>query len=76
MQSSKASDFKIDIAADLHKWRAFVAIGEPSSQRISPRRGGTNVPASGVRFVSSGAATTWIPTGQPSRVSPAGTEIV
>ena len=31
MQSSKASDFKIDIAADLHKWRAFVAIGELGS---------------------------------------------
>ena len=28
MQPRKASDFKIDIAADLHKWRAFVAIGE------------------------------------------------
>jgi len=31
MQPSKASDFKIDIAADLHKWRAFVAIGELGS---------------------------------------------
>ena len=31
MQSSKASEFKIDIAADLHKWRAFVAIGELGS---------------------------------------------
>jgi len=31
MQSAKASDFKIDIAADLHKWRAFVAIGELGS---------------------------------------------
>jgi LysR family nitrogen assimilation transcriptional regulator len=31
MQSSKASDFKIDIAADLHKWRAFIAIGELGS---------------------------------------------
>jgi LysR family transcriptional regulator, nitrogen assimilation regulatory protein len=29
--SPKASDFKIDIAADLHKWRAFVAIGELGS---------------------------------------------
>jgi LysR family nitrogen assimilation transcriptional regulator len=31
MQPPKASDFKIDIAADLHKWRAFVAIGELGS---------------------------------------------
>lgn len=31
MQPTKASDFKIDIAADLHKWRAFVAIGELGS---------------------------------------------
>lgn len=31
MQAAKASDFKIDIAADLHKWRAFVAIGELGS---------------------------------------------
>ena len=31
MPSGKASDFKIDIAADLHKWRAFVAIGELGS---------------------------------------------
>ena len=31
MQSSRASDFKIDIAADLHKWRAFIAIGELGS---------------------------------------------
>jgi LysR family transcriptional regulator, nitrogen assimilation regulatory protein len=31
VQSPKASDFKIDIAADLHKWRAFVAIGELGS---------------------------------------------
>jgi DNA-binding transcriptional LysR family regulator len=31
MQSSKATDFKIDIAADLQKWRAFVAIGELGS---------------------------------------------
>ena len=31
VQPSKASDFKIDIAADLHKWRAFVAIGELGS---------------------------------------------
>lgn len=29
--SGKASDFKIDLAADLHKWRAFVAIGELGS---------------------------------------------
>ncbi len=35
MQSSKASDFKIDIAADLHKWRAFIAIGELGS--LDPR---------------------------------------
>ncbi len=27
----KATDFKLDIAADLHKWRAFVAIGELGS---------------------------------------------
>jgi LysR family nitrogen assimilation transcriptional regulator len=31
MQPGKASDFKIDLAADLHKWRAFVAIGELGS---------------------------------------------
>src|SRR5438067_8785192 len=31
VQPSKASDFKIDIAADLHKWRAFIAIGELGS---------------------------------------------
>jgi DNA-binding transcriptional LysR family regulator len=31
VQPPKASDFKIDIAADLHKWRAFVAIGELGS---------------------------------------------
>ena len=31
MSSGKATDFKIDIAADLHKWRAFVAIGELGS---------------------------------------------
>lgn len=31
MQPAKASDFKLDIAADLHKWRAFVAIGELGS---------------------------------------------
>ena len=31
MPVQKASDFKIDIAADLHKWRAFVAIGELGS---------------------------------------------
>jgi DNA-binding transcriptional LysR family regulator len=30
-QSPKATDFHIDIAADLHKWRAFVAIGELGS---------------------------------------------
>jgi DNA-binding transcriptional LysR family regulator len=31
MQAPKATDFKIEIAADLHKWRAFVAIGELGS---------------------------------------------
>ncbi len=31
MPAGKASEFKIDIAADLHKWRAFVAIGELGS---------------------------------------------
>lgn len=31
MQPPKATDFSIDIAADLHKWRAFVAIGELGS---------------------------------------------
>jgi DNA-binding transcriptional LysR family regulator len=31
MAAGKASDYKIDIAADLHKWRAFVAIGELGS---------------------------------------------
>lgn len=31
MQSAKPSDFQIDIAADLHKWRAFIAIGELGS---------------------------------------------
>lgn len=31
MQPTKASEFKIDIVADLHKWRAFVAIGELGS---------------------------------------------
>ena len=31
MQPTKASEFKIDIAADLNKWRAFVAIGELGS---------------------------------------------
>lgn len=31
MQAAKATDFNIDIAADLHKWRAFVAIGELGS---------------------------------------------
>ncbi len=30
-QPPRASDFRIDIAADLHKWRAFVAIGELGS---------------------------------------------
>ncbi len=29
--STKATDFRIDLAADLHKWRAFVAIGELGS---------------------------------------------
>src|SRR4249919_359272 len=28
---TKATDFNIEIAADLHKWRAFVAIGELGS---------------------------------------------
>ena len=31
MQPTKATDFRIDIAADLVKWRAFVAIGELGS---------------------------------------------
>jgi DNA-binding transcriptional LysR family regulator len=31
MQPAKASDFKISLAADLHKWRTFVAIGELGS---------------------------------------------
>ena len=31
MQAPKATGFKIDIAADLHKWRAFLAIGELGS---------------------------------------------
>ena len=31
MQPPKATEFSIDIAADLHKWRAFVAIGELGS---------------------------------------------
>ena len=31
MQSTRPSDFKIELAADLHKWRAFVAIGELGS---------------------------------------------
>lgn len=31
MQAPKATAFKIDIAADLHKWRAFLAIGELGS---------------------------------------------
>jgi LysR family transcriptional regulator, nitrogen assimilation regulatory protein len=30
-QAPKATDFKLDIAADLHKWRTFVAIGELGS---------------------------------------------
>ncbi|CAN5714545.1 LysR family transcriptional regulator [soil metagenome] len=29
--SSRPTDFKIEVAADLHKWRAFVAIGELGS---------------------------------------------
>lgn len=31
MPSAKASEFKIDLAADLHRWRTFVAIGELGS---------------------------------------------
>jgi LysR family transcriptional regulator, nitrogen assimilation regulatory protein len=31
MHVSKATDFTVDITADLHKWRAFVAIGELGS---------------------------------------------
>jgi DNA-binding transcriptional LysR family regulator len=31
MNLPKPTDFRIDIAADLHKWRAFVAIGELGS---------------------------------------------
>lgn len=31
MQASKATDFKIEIVADLQKWRAFVTIGELGS---------------------------------------------
>ncbi len=31
MHPAKATEFKIDITADLHKWRAFVAIGELGS---------------------------------------------
>lgn len=31
MQSVRATDFAVDITADLHKWRAFVAIGELGS---------------------------------------------
>ena len=31
MQPQKATDFRVDIAADLHKWRVFVAIGELGS---------------------------------------------
>src|SRR3954462_9223411 len=31
MHKAKATDFALDIAADLHKWRAFVAIAELGS---------------------------------------------
>lgn len=31
MQAPRATDFKIEITADLHKWRAFVTIGELGS---------------------------------------------
>jgi LysR family transcriptional regulator, nitrogen assimilation regulatory protein len=31
MQTPKATGFRLDIAADLHKWRAFLAIGELGS---------------------------------------------
>lgn len=31
MQPPKATDYNLEIAADLHKWRAFVAIGELGS---------------------------------------------
>jgi DNA-binding transcriptional LysR family regulator len=31
MNTPKATDFTIDVTADLHKWRAFVAIGELGS---------------------------------------------
>lgn len=31
VQLAKASDFKLNLIADLHKWRAFVAIGELGS---------------------------------------------
>ncbi len=31
MNTPKATDFHIELAADLHKWRAFVAIGELGS---------------------------------------------
>ena len=31
MHPPKATDYNIEIAADLHKWRAFVAIGELGS---------------------------------------------
>ncbi len=31
MQSTKASDFSIAVTSDLHKWRAFLAIGELGS---------------------------------------------
>ena len=31
MQPPKATDFKLDIAADLHKWRTFIAVGELGS---------------------------------------------
>ena len=29
--SSKPTEIRLDIAADLHKWRAFIAIGELGS---------------------------------------------
>jgi DNA-binding transcriptional LysR family regulator len=31
MHKPRATDFALDIAADLHKWRSFVAIGELGS---------------------------------------------
>src|SRR5678815_5420156 len=31
MNTPKATDFTIDVIADLHKWRAFVVIGELGS---------------------------------------------